>query len=110
MTSLTVLNPDDPCQGCGACCLYLVWPPFYRIDDPQWKRLEEERPELVAGSEIDRFRRREMGQDPDWKAPCLWYDAESQRCKHYEYRPDVCRDFEPGSSECAYFREMRDIK
>jgi Fe-S-cluster containining protein len=32
--------------------------------------------------------------------PCLWYDAETRRCKHYQYRPSVCREFEVGGEGC----------
>ena len=29
--------------------------------------------------------------------PCVWYDTASARCKHYDYRPQACRDFLIGS-------------
>lgn len=40
--------------------------------------------------------------------PCLWYDEASKRCKHYEHRPDVCRDPEvmsPGNPACLASRK-----
>jgi Fe-S-cluster containining protein len=28
--------------------------------------------------------------------PCIWLDAATKRCKHYEWRPVVCAEFVPG--------------
>jgi len=33
-------------------------------------------------------------------APCIWLDQATGKCKHYEHRPDVCRDFEVGGAGC----------
>jgi Fe-S-cluster containining protein len=40
--------------------------------------------------------------------PCIWFDQETRRCKHYEYRPELCRDFEVGEEDClrVRFREL----
>jgi Fe-S-cluster containining protein len=108
-TELPVLPADDPCRGCGACCLHLVWPPFFRIEDREWMRLGRERPELVAEIEIDRIRRRQFGLGGEYVAPCHWYDLATRRCRHYEYRPAVCRDFEPGEEDCRCFRAEHGI-
>ena len=35
---------------------------------------------------------------------CFWLDPETNLCKHHEFRPNVCRDFEAGSSECRQWR------
>ena len=35
---------------------------------------------------------------------CIWFDRQTKGCKHYEHRPDICRDFEIGSSECHTWR------
>ncbi len=114
-TGLAVLDPADPCGGCGVCCLHVVFPPFWARwplgtpgNDPDWVRLATERPDLAAGIEADYERRKAAGLcRRDYEAPCLWYDASSRRCKHYDYRPDVCRDFEPGGEDCMRFREER---
>ncbi len=38
--------------------------------------------------------------------PCLWYDEESKRCRHYEYRPEVCRTaIQPGDDVCLATRK-----
>jgi Fe-S-cluster containining protein len=36
--------------------------------------------------------------------PCLWLDEVSGRCKHYEWRPQICRDFLPGTPACHNWR------
>ena len=36
--------------------------------------------------------------------PCCWFDMETRRCRHHEYRPRVCRDFETGSRGCRDWR------
>ena len=36
--------------------------------------------------------------------PCIWLDPDSRRCRHHEYRPSVCREFEIGSQECLDWR------
>lgn len=39
--------------------------------------------------------------------PCLWYDSDSKKCKHYEWRPETCRDSEvmaPGNEACLATR------
>jgi hypothetical protein len=100
---LPVLDPADPCRDCGACCRHMVRPPFLGPDDPDWDRLNRERPDLVAGIEFDRRMRRANKDDGD-DYPCLWLDRETGRCRHYQYRPEVCRDFEPGDEDCLAAR------
>ena len=34
------------------------------------------------------------------ESPCLWYDATTARCRHYEFRPDACRTFEINTGPC----------
>jgi len=118
---LPVLPPDDPCRGCGACCLHMVEPPFVRMDEPEWARLRRERPDLVAEMDAAFVRRHpnvaDVGlmsdgdralmaclDDERFGGPCLWYDAATRRCRHYEYRPGECRGFEPGSRACRRIR------
>jgi Fe-S-cluster containining protein len=72
------------------------------VGDPAWDRLNRERPDLVAGIEFDRRMRSASGENKkETKYLCLWLDRETGRCRHHEYRPDTCRDFEPGSEECG---------
>jgi Fe-S-cluster containining protein len=112
---LPILPPDDPCRGCGACCRHLGWPPFLlygelygpEMSEEAWEHLEQEHPQLAQEIQLARERCRfkregEMG-------PCSWYDPETRRCKHHELRPQICRDFEPGSEDCLRFRAEHGI-
>jgi Putative zinc- or iron-chelating domain len=37
--------------------------------------------------------------------PCLWLDEKTGRCRHYEFRPEACREaVQPGDESCLAFR------
>jgi Fe-S-cluster containining protein len=36
--------------------------------------------------------------------PCCWFNQETGLCQHHAHRPNVCREFEPGSSGCREWR------
>jgi Fe-S-cluster containining protein len=40
---------------------------------------------------------------------CAWLDTDSNRCRHYEFRPDICRTFEIGGKWCSAVRELHQI-
>lgn len=42
--------------------------------------------------------------------PCVWLDLETKRCRHYELRPPVCREFVPGNEVCLEDRELAGIE
>jgi Fe-S-cluster containining protein len=35
---------------------------------------------------------------------CLWYDVQTKRCKHWELRPTICRNFTIGGTHCLNYR------
>jgi Fe-S-cluster containining protein len=107
LPELPVLPADDPCRGCGACCLHVGWPPFvhYGGGSGEWERLKRVRPELAE--EIDRVI--EEASIYGEEGPCIWFDPASRRCRHYELRPKACRDFEPGEEDCRRFRAEHGI-
>jgi len=83
---------DDPCGGCGLCCAGQGTPPFTRCggDSPP--------PHLEWDIESHKWRY-------DDGLPCLWYDAEGRRCRHYDHRPLACREaVVPGDESCNEFR------
>jgi Fe-S-cluster containining protein len=42
--------------------------------------------------------------------PCIWFDAEAKRCKHYEHRPEACREaVVPGDEDCGLFRRVAEL-
>jgi uncharacterized protein len=102
----------ESCDGCGACCLAVTSPPFYRVFDEAgedaWERLRRERPDLLAELLADGRARRARG-DRSYGTPCLWYDAETGRCRHYDYRPRACREFAVGGEECRDARRRASV-
>ena len=61
-------------------------------------------------TELTEYRRRY--QEPDageLDGPCFWYDQETGRCKNHEFRPNVCRDFEVGCTDCLGWRKTYQI-
>jgi Fe-S-cluster containining protein len=93
----------ESCDGCGACCLVVSRPPFHHEfgedGEEAWERLKRERPDLVADLLAD-YRARRADGGPFYGTPCLWFDAETRRCRHYDHRPHACRAFERGVPDC----------
>jgi len=78
------------CDNCEACCCRLevilisdTGVPEHFIDTDQW-----------GGQVMARL-------DDGW---CAALDRNTMRCRIYEKRPQVCRDFEMGSDECIVER------
>jgi Fe-S-cluster containining protein len=64
-----------------------------------WAMPEAIRAELLAYYESVR-----AGAAPAREGPCLWLDPQTKRCRHYEHRPDVCREFPLGGLSCLGWR------
>jgi Fe-S-cluster containining protein len=105
--SLDVIDPAMSCEGCGKCCEGQAGLPVtyhhsfgFPPDFPADLRREVE----------ETFQRWLAGGDwhgPFDDAPCVWYDADTKRCQHYEWRPDVCSEFAVGGEGCLFVRELR---
>ena len=102
----------ESCEGCGACCRVVSSPPFRRVFDENgedaWERLRWERPDLLAEILADTKDRRLRG-GPFFGTPCTWFDAETGRCRHYEYRPRACHEFEMGGVDCHDARRRESV-
>lgn len=92
------------CAGCGKCCETQAGLPvvYYRVfgtiaELPAHLQLEIQ--EIYV-----RWYGTGSWKGPADQSPCVWYDAEAKRCKHYEYRPDVCREFEVGGEACLRYK------
>lgn len=99
------------CDGCGACCLEQGSPPGYFLihrgmnwpipeDVRRYRRLPR-----ALKEELDRYRAR----PPTHDQVCIWYDLQAGRCKHYELRPQDCRDLEIGGDACMSWRKRYSI-
>ena len=105
---MTIQLPVLNCDGCGACCQSIGHPQFWRHKtgadaDPHWQRLpghlKDEINEHVASLE-----------EADMFQPCIWFDKQSLGCRHYDYRPQMCRDFEVDSEHCRRMRVEQGIE
>jgi|SRR5579859_1831184 len=98
------------CRDCGACCTeqaalplswYLAAQP---LGDPGAIP-----PELLAELRELLVRFRGEGFPPD-RSPCIWYDAETRRCRHYDHRPAICREVvQVGDEVCRRWRRIKGI-
>lgn len=71
--------------------------------DPHWARL----PDALKQQILDHVA--EL-TDVDIGEPCIWYNQETRQCSHYEFRPQMCRDFEAGNDHCLRLREKYGIE
>jgi Fe-S-cluster containining protein len=100
MMPLPVLN----CDGCGVCCrgqeaLPVGWYLGSLASAAERAALPRE---LLVELEAMRDRFNAEGWPAD--APCVWYDGETKRCRHHEYRPEICREFAVGGEDCLRVR------
>ena len=97
------------CDGCGACCLGLGVPPLDEFKDGVDREdIEYQLLPDVLKAEIDAAWA--AGVESFAEKPCIWFDSESRRCKHYEWRPAVCASFEPGNPFCVEIREAAEAR
>lgn len=89
--------PVTDCGGCGACCMELSVPPFLDEIDFLPRELQQE---VIAG-------RMEESDRAAQGLPCIWFDSQTLKCRHYEHRPNICREFETGGDCCLETRERR---
>ncbi len=115
------LVPAVSCDDCGACCMGVSLPPgLFRLlaldlsreyvnslpgavhDRSLWESMPAPlREELTKAYEGEKMGFR--------IAPCLWLDTTTRRCRHYEHRPTVCREFVVGGEWCLLARSKRGV-
>lgn len=103
---LDVLQPAS-CDDCGLCCEGIGSPVLAYASRPAFG---DDHPFRPAGlptaliQEIDEhFAGLSRGQEPQER--CLWFDAQRRRCKHYDWRPQICRDYERAGTACLLRRQ-----
>lgn len=87
--------PVLTCEGCGACCTEQAGLPIHLVSDRADFRLQPVTPlpeELAAELREIRDRWLKENSFPPDGTPCIWYDPDTRKCKHYEHRPELCRD------------------
>jgi Fe-S-cluster containining protein len=101
------------CDGCGVCCRSMGHPPFlldlkggvlYPVggDDSvaDYQRLRAA-PGEAQTAYLAHYERVDV--------PCSWLDQANQRCRFYDFRPDICRTFEVGGKWCSEHRKLHQI-
>lgn len=108
MKSLPVVTN---CDGCGACCTGQAALPVNMVGSTF--RMPSCSPPLPPELEAELREAAERFEREGWPAdgtPCIWYDAEARRCRHYEHRPTLCRDeVEPGDDACRRWRRASGV-
>lgn len=98
--------PPETCDGCGVCCEGIGSPVVLYASRPGELIPHPFRPAGLPASlqaEIDsHFAGLRRGEEP--QEQCLWFDSATRRCRHYEWRPPICREFELGGSACQAVR------
>jgi len=97
----------ESCAECGLCCQGIGSPVLVYQSDPRLTGAHPLRPSGLPQSLIDEidehFQGLQRGQEPLDR--CLWYDPAAKQCKHYQWRPQVCRDYELGGDACLDVRK-----
>jgi Fe-S-cluster containining protein len=94
-----VLPIIESCDDCSACCRQTPIPPFLPGEEEQWNVPTEWL--MPVQQRIDADLQFEV-------LPCVWLDIDSNRCRHYEHRPQACRDFQINSDLCRLSRWDQD--
>lgn len=88
----------ESCDGCGVCCMHMAVPPY---DAGELLHLHQNEPQVYADycaakdSRLLQFMATEISD-----VPCGWFDMVTRKCRHYEHRPEVCKDYERGGWNC----------
>ncbi|MBS0262223.1 MAG: YkgJ family cysteine cluster protein [Planctomycetes bacterium] len=106
LPALSILNPES-CEGCGLCCEGIGSPVVLLVSRSEWETVHPFRfpgmPAELIQEIDDNFGGLFRGQEPQER--CLWFDATNRRCRHYEWRPQVCRDYELAGRACLLRRD-----
>lgn len=87
------------CNNCGECCRRMNSPPGYVYlitcnpanwpDQADVSRLKS-MPLPVFITLLSYIKRLDSVDDSE---PCIWLDQETNKCKHYDWRPEICRSY-----------------
>ena len=109
----------DSCEGCGACCLEQLSPPMYvpiLCDDLDYDDTKEDviraraLPQELQQELRDYWDLMDTGEEHPRDEVCLWFDETTRKCKHYELRPSICREFPFGEEGCLGWRKKYAIQ
>jgi len=88
------------------CCEEQGLPPTYT----QPERMEFLPPELREELAFHLAEEVEVGFTRHQRGlPCIWHDAGTGRCRHYQLRPPICREVPIGGDSCLFWRARRPL-
>jgi Fe-S-cluster containining protein len=91
------------CENCGACCentlLRIPW-----MFGEDLKKIEEFC--KVRGGAVIEYEGTRFWIFPN---PCPNLDAKTKKCKIYEIRPQVCKEFQVGAQDCRVCRRFKNL-
>ena len=94
-------DPDSPCLRCGACCA------AFRVDFAV-DEIDEQGGRVPAGLAVEvtgtTWRMRGTDHLPIRCAALVGKVGQRASCGIYEWRPNPCRELEPGSDACEKAR------
>jgi Fe-S-cluster containining protein len=104
---LDVLKPES-CNGCGLCCEGIGSPVALYVTRPELGSPHPFRPEGLPRELIDEIDDHFLGlfRGQESQDQCLWFDPAGRRCRHYEWRPQVCHDYELAGTACLALRRQ----
>ena len=105
MNSLPLLPPET-CEGCGLCCEGIGSPVLLYASRPGLPTPHPFRPADLPQDLIDEIDNHFAGltRGQESQDRCLWFDPVARACRHYEFRPQICQDYELGGRACLQRR------
>ena len=99
LPSFKKLDPKDtnPCAGCSNCCEYLA----IEIDKPTTSKDFSQIIWYVIHKNTWVYIDHDGSWNIQFNTPCE--KLENQRCGYYEYRPMICREYQP--TECPRYND-----
>jgi Fe-S-cluster containining protein len=106
------------CDNCGVCCFEQGSPPGYLLlldgrDHPDWPDQEDiERVKHLppqARAHILRYKHKLRHGKVSGDGPCCWLNQQTNRCRFYDHRPQICRNLDVGSEGCRSWRDEYNV-
>lgn len=91
------------CDGCGLCCMGQNLVPG--CDTWLARQAKVDPPRAIPAPLLLELETIVKGPcSGNGGEPCVWLDRATGKCRHYDLRPDVCREFEVGCRACLAYR------
>lgn len=83
------------CENCGVCCEGQAFAP---LSGAMLDGIE------LPPAMLDDLNRG-LDANPCYEGVCVWFDRATKGCKHYDLRPNVCRNLDVGDEDCLRIRK-----